>query len=152
MGTLGKALGTFGAYICGCELLINHLVNTCRGFIFSTALPAHVAAAALKALEISKVEPWRRAAALHNSALLRQAIGLEASASAIVPIVTGDNKSAIAAAAHLQKQGFDIRAVRPPTVPEGSARLRITANALQKKDDISRLANLLKEIVDGTHR
>ena len=143
MGTLGKALGGFGAFVCGDNILIEHLINTCRGFIFSTALPAHVAAVALKAIQISKAEPWRRQKALGNAATIRQHLGRENCDSAIVPVVIGSNDSAIQQAASLQRHGFDIRAVRPPTVPEGTARLRITTNALQREEDVLRLTQLL---------
>ena len=143
MGTLGKALGGFGAFVCGSSLLIEHLINTCRGFIFSTALPAHVAAVALKAIQISQAEPWRRQKALENAATIRRSLGQENHMSAIVPVLIGSDDSAVQQATRLQKHGFDIRAVRPPTVPEGTARLRITTNALQREEDVLRLTQLL---------
>jgi len=150
MGTLGKAMGGFGAFVCGDSILIEHLINTCRGFIFSTALPAHVAAAALKAIQISQAEPWRRQKALENAAAIRHCLGQEDCDSAIVPVLTGSNDSAVKLAAHLQEYGFDIRAVRPPTVPEGTARLRITTNALQREEDILRLTRLLPSNLSTT--
>jgi len=129
MGTLGKALGGFGAYLACSEQLRSHLVNSCRGFIFSTALPPPVVGAALEALRLAQTEPWRRAQALAHAARLREALGQAPQDSAIVPVLIGPDALAIERASALQEQGFDIRAVRPPTVPEGTARLRITTGA-----------------------
>jgi 7-keto-8-aminopelargonate synthetase-like enzyme len=143
MGTLGKALGSFGAFVCGDSLLTDHLINTCRGFIFSTALPAPVVASALKAVEIAQTECWRRLKALENARIIREALGQKRSDSAIISVLIGDNGQTLQEAARLRAHGFDIRAIRPPTVPEGTARLRITTNALQQEKDIKALIQLL---------
>ena len=129
MGTLGKALGSFGAFVCCPEPLRDHLVNTARGFIFSTALPPPVLGAALEGVRLARSEPWRRERALGHAQRLRTALGQVPCPSAIVPVPVGEDARAVALAQALQARGFDVRAVRPPTVPEGSARLRITTGA-----------------------
>jgi 8-amino-7-oxononanoate synthase len=145
MGTLGKALGSFGAFVACPAILREHLVNTCRGFIFSTALPAPVAAASLAALRIARAEPWRRERALGLAATLRTVLGLPSAASAIVPVLVGPDAAAVGLASRLQERGFDVRAVRPPTVPEGQARLRITTGAHLQESDVLALAAALME-------
>lgn len=147
MGTLGKALGSSGAFICGDRLLIDHLVNTCRGFIFSTALAPPAVGAALEGLSLARTEPWRREQALEKAVRLRAALGLEDAPSAIVPLVLGEDAAALSLADALQARGFDVRAVRPPTVPEGSARLRITTGAHQRNGDVDALIVALKELL-----
>jgi 8-amino-7-oxononanoate synthase len=129
MGTLGKALGAFGAYVACDGPVRDHLVDTCRGLIFSTSLPAPVAAAALEAVGIARSEPWRRIRALDHAARIRRAMGLPAAPSAIVPILVGAEEEAMARARALRDRGFHVRAVRPPSVPEGTSRLRITTGA-----------------------
>ncbi|WLT32198.1 8-amino-7-oxononanoate synthase [Geothrix sp. PMB-07] len=129
MGTLGKALGAFGAFVCGDRLLREHLLNTARGFIFSTALPPPVLGAALEGIRIARAESWRRERALGLAHRLRQALGQPDQTSAIVPVPVGADIEAVRLAKALQELGYDVRAVRPPTVPEGSARLRITTGA-----------------------
>ncbi len=143
MGTLGKALGTFGAFVACPKLLRDHFINTCRGFIFSTALPPSLVAASLEALHLSRLEGWRRDKALGFAFELREALGLKHHPSAIVPILLGSNENALEAARTLQKEGFDVRAVRYPTVPHGQARLRITTGAHQEEGDVQRLKSLL---------
>jgi 8-amino-7-oxononanoate synthase len=129
MGTLGKALGSFGAFVCCEASLRTHLLNSARGFIFSTALPPPVVAAALEGLRLAQAEPWRRERALALAERLRLALGQPSQPSAIVPVPIGEDTAAVHLAQTLQAQGFDVRAVRPPTVPEGTARLRITTGA-----------------------
>ena len=147
MGTLGKALGSSGAFVCGNTLLIRHLVNTCRGFIYSTALPPAAVGAAIEGLRLARTEPWRREQALHKAARIRTALGLPGQPSAIVPVVLGEDTRAVEVAGKLQAKGFDVRAVRPPTVPEGSARLRITTGAHQQDDEVDALIRTLKEVL-----
>lgn len=147
MGTLGKALGSSGAFVCGDRALISHLVNTCRGFIFSTALPPPAVGAALEGLKLARTEPWRREQALGRAARLRAALGQADQPSAIVPVIVGEDATAIRIAEALQAKGFDVRAVRPPTVPEGSARLRITTGTHQRDEDVDALIVALKELL-----
>jgi 8-amino-7-oxononanoate synthase len=129
MGTLGKAIGAFGAFVCCDAVLRDHLLNTARGFIFSTALPPPVLGAALEGIHIARAEPWRRERALALADRLRAALGQPSHPSAIVPVPVGADAEAVRLAEALQSRGYDVRAVRPPTVPEGSARLRITTGA-----------------------
>lgn len=144
MGTLGKALGAFGAFVCCEALLRDHLLNTARGFIFSTALPPPVLGAALEGVRIARAEAWRRERALAFAGRLREALGQPRQPSAIIPVPVGPDALAVGLAARLQAQGFDVRAVRPPTVPEGSARLRITTGAHLDWDQIEALASALR--------
>lgn len=146
MGTLGKALGSFGAFVACSGALRDHLMNTCRGFIFSTALPAPVAAAALAAVGLAQSEPERRQRALGHADRLRSALGLPAQPSAIVPVPVGSDGAAMAQAAALQEAGFDVRAVRPPTVPEGTSRLRITTGAHLTHADLGALLRALEDL------
>jgi 8-amino-7-oxononanoate synthase len=145
MGTLGKALGSFGAFLACEGALREHLVNTCRGFIFSTALPPSCLGAALEALRLVQAEPWRREKALALAARLRHALGLPAQPSAIIPVMVGEDAAAVQMASHLQAAGFDVRAVRPPTVPDGTARLRITTGAHLEETQLDALSAALKE-------
>ena len=144
MGTLGKALGSFGAFVACDQALRDELVNTCRGFIFSTALPPPSVGASLAALTIAQTEPWRRSRALAHAAHLRAGLGLPPAPSAIVPVVIGADAEALQVAQALQNQGFDVRAVRPPTVPEGTARLRITTGCHLEENQIDALIQALK--------
>jgi len=146
MGTLGKALGSFGAFVACDATLRDHLVNTCRGFIFSTALPPPCLGAALEAVRIAQAEPWRRTKALAHADRLREALGLPPKPSAIVPVLVGEDAAAVQWAETLQAKGFDVRAVRPPTVPEGSARLRITTGAHQDESEVEALVAALQEL------
>lgn len=145
MGTLGKALGSFGAFVCGPASLREQLVNTVRGFIFSTALPPPVVGAALAGVHLAQTEPWRRERALGHAHRLRGALGHPDAPSAIIPVPIGPDAEAMRAAGRLQALGFDVRAVRPPTVPEGSARLRITTGAHLDEAQVAALADALRD-------
>ncbi|HJU84848.1 MAG TPA: 8-amino-7-oxononanoate synthase [Holophagaceae bacterium] len=145
MGTLGKALGSFGAFVACDALLREHLVNTARGFIFSTALPPPAVGAALEGLRLARAEPWRRERALGHAASLRRALGQPDAPSCIVPVVLGADTEAVRVAEALQARGFDVRAVRPPTVPEGASRLRITTGAHLADAEVDALIAALKE-------
>jgi 8-amino-7-oxononanoate synthase len=149
MGTLGKALGAFGAFVCCEGLMRDHLVNTARGFIFSTALPPPVVGAALEGVRLARAEAWRRERALAHAHRLRAALGQPDRPSAIVPVPVGPDAAAVRLAADLQARGFDVRAVRPPTVPEGSARLRITTGAHLEATQVDALAEALTGIAGG---
>ena len=139
MGTLGKALGAFGAFVCCSHVLREHLLNTARGFIFSTALPPPVLGAALEGLRLAQAEPWRRERALRLADRLREALGQPHQSSAIVPVPVGGDAAAMDLAHSLQRQGLDVRAVRPPAVPVGEARLRITTGAHLSDPDLDAL-------------
>jgi 8-amino-7-oxononanoate synthase len=147
MGTLGKALGSQGAYAACGPGLREHLVNTARGFLFSTSLPPPSVGAALAAVALAREERWRAERALGHAARLRQGLGLPPSPSAIVPVVLGSEARAISVAAALQALGFDVRAVRPPTVPAGTSRLRITTGAHQSEAEVEALLAALREVL-----
>jgi len=121
-------------------------VNACRGFVFSTALPAPVVAAALAGVGLARSEPHRRRRALAHADRLASALGLPPHPSAIVPVLIGPEQETLAQAAALQEAGFDIRAVRPPTVPEGTSRLRITTGAHLANADVSALLRALESL------
>ena len=151
MATLGKALGTFGAFVAGDETLIELLIQRARNYIFTTAMPAAIAAATLKSLEIVAEEQWRRD---HLQDLVQRfragasGIGLEllSSDSPIQPVVIGDSGAAIACSEALEQHGMLITAIRPPTVPENSSRLRITFTAAHETGDIDRLLEALQKV------
>lgn len=148
MGTLGKAVGTFGAFVAGSETLIETLIQFARTYIYTTALPAAVAAATLKSLEIIRGEPRRRE---HLHALIAQfcrgaeqlGLPLMDSPSAIQPLHVGSAEQALALSEKLAARGFWIGAIRPPTVPAGTARLRITLNATHTAEQVNRLLDAL---------
>jgi 8-amino-7-oxononanoate synthase len=146
MGTLGKALGSFGAFVACSRELREHFVNTCRGFIFSTALPPASVGAALEAVRIAREEPWRRERALSHAQCIREALGISSHPSAIVPVVVGAEAEAVRWAHCLQEKGFDVRAVRPPAVPEGTSRLRITTGAHLEASHVEALIDALESL------
>jgi 8-amino-7-oxononanoate synthase len=142
MGTLGKALGAFGAFIAGSQGLIDLLVNRARTFIFTTALPPPVVAAAAAALTIVAREPERRAAVRRNAERLRRglrALGYEVrgdDSSHIVPVIVGDAAATMALSAALLEEGVFAHGIRPPTVADGTARIRATVMATHSPADI----------------
>lgn len=151
MGTLGKAVGSFGAFVAGSRELIETLINRSRTYIYTTALPAAVAGASLAALEIVETEPERRA---HLRALVEhfrsgaKNLGLELmeSFTPIQPIVVGDAASALRISDALLEQGILVTAIRPPTVPDGTARLRVTLSAAHSEADVDRLLECLTAV------
>jgi 8-amino-7-oxononanoate synthase len=122
-------------------------LNTARGFIFSTALPPPVLGAALEGIRLAQAEAWRRERALALAEGLRKALGQPSQPSAIVPIPVGADAEAVRLARLFQNRGFDVRAVRPPTVPEGSARLRITTGAHLSDAELEALILALREVL-----
>jgi 8-amino-7-oxononanoate synthase len=153
--TCGKALGAAGALVCGPQTVIDYLVNKARPFIYSTAPPPLLAAAVSRALELVDEEPWRRGvlqARLRFAAdILQKRLGsyLAFAGTQIVPVILGDDARALAVADAMQKQGFDIRAIRPPTVPAGTARLRIAIHAEHSEADIAEMAAVLAEALQS---
>jgi len=141
MGTLGKALGSFGAYVAGDRGLITYLMNTCRSYIFSTSLPPAVCAASIAALALVDDEPWRRDSLRQNrgrfaEGLLSRGISVGTSATPIMPVITGSAENAITVARELLAAGVFATAIRPPTVPEGRSRIRTTVMATHSPADI----------------
>lgn len=151
-GTLGKAFGGFGAFVAGSGALIDHLVNEARSYIYTTAMPPALAAAARAALRRVAGDEWRRE---HLRALVghfRQAAaqrGLElmSSDSPIQPLVVGESRATLALAARLRQKGFLVVAIRPPTVPEGTSRLRITLSAAHEFSQLDDLLDAISESI-----
>lgn len=151
--TCGKALGASGALVTAPEVLCDYLVNRCRPFIYATAPSPLMAVAAATALDIVTDEPERREQLARLVALAGKSVqdlGLTASGSQILPIIVGSNRRAMALARALQSRGFDVRGVRPPTVPEGTARLRISLTLNIGEADVSALFDALAEEWDRT--
>ena len=143
MGTLSKALGGYGAYVCASRPAVDLIKTRARTLVYSTGLPPANAAAALAALEVIAAEPERVAAPLAHARRLTRALNLPMAESAIVPIVLGEADRALAAAADLEAQGLLAVAIRPPTVPAGTARLRLAFSAAHSEADVDRLAAAL---------
>ncbi|WP_455278863.1 8-amino-7-oxononanoate synthase [Cupriavidus necator] len=158
IGTLGKAAGVAGAFVAAHETIIEHLVNTARPYIYTTAAPPAVAHALLTSLSIIEGEEGkqRRAQLAHCIAMLRGGLAqlaaiagwtLGDSETAIQPLIVGDNGAALALSATLEGDGIRVGAIRPPTVPEGTARLRITLSASHTETDVQRLLDVLSAAV-----
>ncbi len=146
VGTLSKALGAQGGFVCGSRRLIEFLVNHARPYIFSTALSPPLAAAARRAIAIVQQEPQRRHRVLALAQMLRQRLarvepagGPSTLATPIIPVIVGDCHSAVALSRQLQEEGLLVPAIRPPSVPEGTARLRISLTAGHTEEDIEAL-------------
>lgn len=152
MGTLGKALGTFGAFIAGSEVLIETLIQKARTYIYTTALPPAIAEATRASLKIVITESWRRDKLNQLIARFRLGAGqlglaLMPSVSAIQPIVIGDSQKTVAISQALLDAGFLVSAIRPPTVPQGSARLRVTFSAGHEAQHVDCLLDALAKAI-----
>jgi 8-amino-7-oxononanoate synthase len=152
IGTLSKALGAYGAFVACDHALAQLLVNTARPFIFSTAPPPSQAAALEASLAIIFSEPERRETLLRLAHDLRAKLTAEGlpvppGASQIIPVILGENDRAVAVAESLQSRGFDVRAIRPPTVPPGTARLRIAVNTGLTDEIMQRFVSVLADAV-----
>ncbi|SOZ98584.1 7-keto-8-aminopelargonic acid synthetase [Cupriavidus taiwanensis] len=158
IGTLGKAAGVAGAFVAAHETIIEHLVNTARPYIYTTAAPPAVAHALLASLAIIEGDEGRqrRAQLARCIALLREGLAqlaaiagwtLGDSQTAVQPLIVGDNGAALALSAKLEADGIRVGAIRPPTVPEGTARLRITLSAAHTEADVRRLLDALSAAV-----
>lgn len=143
-GTLSKALASVGGYVAGSRTLISYLIQSARSMIFSTALPPSAVAAAHAALEVMIAEPERGALALGHAQAFTQALGLPAAQSAIVPVIIGSDEEVLKASAALKEQGFWVSAIRPPTVPKGTARLRVTFSAAYTREQVLALAAAIR--------
>ena len=144
--TCSKALGVFGALVCGPAEMIDYMINKARPFIYSTAPPPCLAAAVVRALQLIDEEPWRRKRVLELARFAHEELSLNApfAGSPIVPIIVGDDEAAVSLARSAQDGGFDVRAIRPPTVPEGTARLRVSINAGHSEEQIRALAATIR--------
>jgi 8-amino-7-oxononanoate synthase len=146
MGTLSKAVGGYGGYLCASGAVIDLVKTRARTLIYSTGLPPATVAAALAALEIIEESPELVAKPLQKARLFTSALGLPQAESAIVPIVLGAPEAALAAAADLAAEGFLVTPIRPPTVPPGTARLRLAFTAGHPEEEILRLADAIERL------
>ncbi len=151
MGTLGKGLGSFGAFVAGSESLVETLIQQARPYVYTTASPPALAEATRAALRIVQREPWRRQRLAELIARFRQGaqqlgLPLMASQTPIQPIVAGAAATALAWSRQLETAGILLSAIRPPTVPEGSARLRVTLSAAHTDEQLDRLLDALAQL------
>lgn len=153
LATLGKALGGYGAAVLGEADLIGHLAETARPYVYTTALPPALAAAALAAVRLARTEHWRRAKldeliARFRDGARRHGLELLDSHTPIQPVLCGDDARALAMAQALEQAGYWVAPIRPPTVPEGRARLRVTLSALHGVGDVDGLVEALAQARD----
>ena len=151
MGTLSKAAGSFGGYACGTKILRDYLINKSRSFIYTTALPPSLAQASRAALKIIKEASQLRRKLQDNADHLRaqlKLLGFDTmnSSTPIIPILVKDPVQAIAMSKHLLQQGILLQAIRPPTVPVATSRLRLTVTAAHTKEDLNTLLNALRNL------
>jgi len=151
MGTFSKAAGSFGAYCCGSARLIDFLINKARSFIYTTGLPPSVAAASLKGLEIIVEEPQRREKMWENTKFITNGLkemGFDTlnTQTPIIPIVVKDSSLSVDFSEKLLAAGIFVSAIRPPTVPANTARLRVTVMATHTTEDLNRLLSIVKTI------
>jgi len=149
VGTLGKAFGTAGAFVAGSEALVETLIQRARNYIYTTALPSAVAVATLESLHIARAEEWRRdrlreLIARFRAGAAQLGLRLLPSATPIQPVIIGESGAALALSAALESRGVLVPAIRPPTVPAGTARLRVTFSAVHELADVDRLLGALE--------
>jgi 8-amino-7-oxononanoate synthase len=144
MGTLSKYIGSYGGYVCGSKILIEYIKNTARSLIFSTALPPATLAAASAAIDVIIANPDLIYQPIKKAQLFCNEIGLPKAVSPIVPILCGSEKNALQASDWLKSKGFLVVAIRPPTVPKNTSRLRFSFSVRHSDADIIALANLVK--------
>jgi len=147
MGTLSKAIGAYGGYLCASRAVIGLMQTRARTFIYSTGLPPPVIAAAIAALDVIARDPAYAAEPLRKARLFTRALNLPEAKSAIVPVIVGDANAALTASELLRDEGFLVVAIRPPTVPLGTARLRFAFTAQHFDADIERLADVVRRRV-----
>ncbi|KRF02179.1 8-amino-7-oxononanoate synthase [Frateuria sp. Soil773] len=148
MATLGKALGCYGAFVAGPAALVEGVMQLARPYIYTTALPPALAAAAVQAVRLAREESWRREklaalVARFRAGAAQLGLALKPSSSAIQPLLLGSAQAALEAARQLEQAGLLVGAIRPPTVPAGSARLRITLSAAHEEAQVDRLLDAL---------
>lgn len=152
IGTLSKAIGSQGGFVCGPEVVIDYLLNRCRSLIYSTALAPAAVQAAIDAFDSIRTEPQRRQHVTDLSRRLRQRLSIQVSeiesGIPIVPVMMGADQMAVAASAKLREAGFFVPAIRPPTVPEGTARLRVSLSAAHTTEMVDQLGDVLLTLTD----
>lgn len=146
MGTLSKALGSYGGYLCGSRAVVDLLKTRARTLVYATGLPPASAGAALAALDIIDADPGLTETPLAKARLFTRRLGLPDAESPIVPVIFGGAEAALAASAALENLGFLVVAIRPPTVPEGTARLRLAFSAVHDDADVIRLADAIAHL------
>ena len=145
MGTLSKAIGSYGGYLCASGPVIDFMRNRARTLIYSTGLPPACVAAAIAALDLIERNPAYAALPVEKAKVFTKRAGLPDAQSPIVPIVVGDEEPALAASRQLEDEGFLVVAIRPPAVPAGTARLRLTFTAQHPDDEVARLADIVRD-------
>ena len=145
MGTLSKAFGGYGGYVCAKQSVIDYLTSEARSLIFTTALPPSVIASAIVALDIIQENPELALQPLHNAKIFTDVLGLPEAQSPIVPLILGAEEKALAASKLLAEHGYLVIAIRPPTVPEGTSRLRFAFSALHTEKDILAMTDIIKD-------
>ncbi len=153
MGTLGKAVGTFGAFIAGGSELIELLISKARPFIYTTALPPSVCAAATKAIDIIEENPGLREILWKNISYFKKGLAKEGldtldSATQIIPVIIGDAQRTMNISGRLLEKGVFIQGIRPPTVPENTSRLRITITSAHSREDLKKSLSAIKEVMN----
>ncbi len=147
VGTFGKAFGSFGAFVAGDADLIDFLVQKSRTYIYTTAMPPAVAAATFAALEVAQRDTWRRERVLAHARRVHGVLGLPGKAmSPIVPVILRDEARTLEASRELEARGFLVTAIRPPTVPAGTARLRVTLSATHEESQVDALIAAIADI------
>jgi 7-keto-8-aminopelargonate synthetase-like enzyme len=157
VGTLGKSLGSYGAYVLCGQTMAKYLINTARTLIFSTALPPPAVAAAIAALELLREQPRRVEKLQRNARVLREALGesgmpVPAGDTPIVPLVVGDARATVTASERALERGIFAQAIRPPTVPAGTSRLRLAVMASHTKSELREAAQVLAAAVPASTR
>jgi 8-amino-7-oxononanoate synthase len=149
MGTLSKAIGGYGGYLCASPSVIGLVKTRAPSFVYSTGLPPASVAAAIAALDFIAAHPGHLEKPLANARTFTRLLGLPAAQSPIVPIIVGKAERAMQASQLLEAQGFLVTAIRPPTVPKDTARLRVAFTAAHEEADIGRLAEAIAPFVTG---
>lgn len=147
MGTLSKAIGGYGGYLCASQPVIDLIKTRARTFIYSTGLPPAMAAAAIAALELIESDPELTRKPLEKARAFTSRLGLPEAQSPIVPVIIGEPEAALAASRKLAEEGFLVAPIRPPTVPAGTARLRFAFTAAHPDEEIARLADAMGALV-----
>jgi 8-amino-7-oxononanoate synthase len=147
MGTLSKAVGSYGGYVAASQPVVDLLINRARSFVYATGLPPTVVAASITGLDIIAGDPGLCGVPLARARLFAAQLNLAVPQSPIVPLIVGASDAALAASRALEESGFLVTAIRPPTVPDGTARLRVTFTAAHSEDDVLRLVVAVRSVV-----
>ena len=150
MGTLSKAIGAYGGYLCAAQPVIDFMRTRARTFIYSTGLQPGAVAASIAALDLIAREPDYAASPLAKARLFCEMLGLPQAESCIVPVVLGDPARTLSASKLLEDEGYLVTAIWPPTVPDNTARLRFTFTAAHEDAEVRRLAEIVKTRVMGS--